>query len=195
MKKIGITVFGNEYNQIPIDAWGLDNLVVERVRAAAGSGVVVRRITPTNGAFDSYKSGIPLFGQTDENSKALVEQAAGQAHCERYIVVTRAVSQWSGNQNVSGIGVVNTGAPLLSTTFVFAVVWITVHDGRTFEVLKREIGSTSGNNFLLGPPKSKLGDFTWPESPEAMNTPAMRDATRALVTEVFDKSLPAMLGP
>ena len=33
VKKIGITVFGNEFKEIAVDNWGLDDLVVERVRA------------------------------------------------------------------------------------------------------------------------------------------------------------------
>jgi hypothetical protein len=36
VKKIGITVFGNEFKEITVDNWGLDDLVVERVRAAVG---------------------------------------------------------------------------------------------------------------------------------------------------------------
>jgi hypothetical protein len=193
VRKIGITIFGNESNQIPIDNWGLDDLVVERVRAAAGPGVAVHRIAHAKGAFDSYRPGIPLFGDTDEKSAALVEQVAAQAHCERYVVVTRAISRYIGNQDISGVGIVNSGGPLLSRTAVFAVVWIIVHDGRSFQVLKREVGSTSGSNFLFGPPTRKLDDFAWPESPEAANSPVVREATRALVTEVFDKSMRDLL--
>jgi hypothetical protein len=38
-----------------------------------------------------------------------------------------------------------------------------------------------------------LGDAWWPEPPEAANTPAMRAATRKLLGEVLDKSLPELL--
>jgi hypothetical protein len=38
-----------------------------------------------------------------------------------------------------------------------------------------------------------LDDSWWPEPPEAANTPAMRDATRKLLGEVLDKSLPEFL--
>src|ERR1700733_12978546 len=43
VRKIGITVFGNDFTQIKVDNWGLDDLVVERLRAAVGPGLAVRR--------------------------------------------------------------------------------------------------------------------------------------------------------
>ena len=43
VQQVGFTAFGNEYTSVPVDSWGLDDLVVSRVRAAAG-GRSVRRI-------------------------------------------------------------------------------------------------------------------------------------------------------
>jgi len=34
VRKIGVTVFGNEEKEIPVDGWGLDDLVVEIGRAS-----------------------------------------------------------------------------------------------------------------------------------------------------------------
>jgi hypothetical protein len=61
VNKIGLTVFGNEYKEIAVDNWGLDDLVVERVQAAVGPGISVRRIATAEGAFDGYKPGTGLF--------------------------------------------------------------------------------------------------------------------------------------
>ena len=174
IRKIGITVFGNEFKQITVDNWGLDDLVVERVRAAIGPGMAVRRIAHAK-------------------APAIVRQAAARTQCERYVVVTRAASQYIGNQSIYGLGVVNSGGPLLSTTQLHAVVRIHVHDGHTFAVLKSGTGSLGGSSFLSGPPTKKLDDSWWPEPPEAANTPAMRDATRKLLGEVLDRSLPELL--
>jgi hypothetical protein len=184
VKKIGITVFGNENKEIPADDWKLDDLVVERVRAAAGPGVAARKIAPAKGAFDSYGPG--GWGTNDAKSAALVEQTAGPAGCERYVVVTRATARFSGNQDVTGVGIVNTGAPLVSRTQIHALVLLYVHDGRTFALLKRGAGLE---------PSRQLDDFTWPESPEAVNSPRVRAAARAVLAEVLDKSLPRLLSP
>jgi hypothetical protein len=193
VKKIGITVFGNEFKEITVDNWGLDDFVVERVRAAVGPGLTVRRIAHAKGAFDGYVPGIGMFQNLDTKAPAIVRQAAAQTQCERYVVVTRAVAQYVGNQSIFGLGIVNSGRPLLSTTALHAVVRIHVHDGQTFAVLKSGTGSLGGSSFLSGPPTKKLDDSWWPEPPEAANTPAMRDATRKLLGEVLDKSLPELL--
>jgi hypothetical protein len=191
VRKIGLTVFGNEFKQITVDNWGLDDLAVERVRAAAGPGVAVRRIPFAKALFEGYVPGIGMFQNLNSKAPDIVRQAAGQTQCERYVVVTRAASQYIGNQNIYGIGIINSGAPLLSTSALHAVVRIHVHDGQTFAVLKSGNGSLSGANFLTGPPTRKIESF--PEPPEAANAPAMREATRKLLGEVLDKSLPELL--
>ena len=101
--------------------------------------------------------------------------------------------QYVGNQSIFGVGIVNSGRPILSTTQLHAVVRIHVHDGQTFAVLKSGTGSLGGNIFLSGPATKKLDDSWWPEPPEAANTPAMREATRKLLGEVLDKSMPELL--
>src|SRR5213078_1312960 len=94
VKKIGLTVFGNEDREITVDNWGLDDLVVERLRAAVGPGRIVRRIATAKGTFDGYTPGIGMFQNMDQKAAAIVQQAAAQSQCERYVVVTRAVSQY-----------------------------------------------------------------------------------------------------
>ena len=181
-------MFGNEFKQITVDNWGLDDLVVERVRAAMGPGMAVRRIAHAKAVFEGYVPGIGMFQNLDTKAPAIVRQAAARTQCERYVVVTRAASQYVGNQSIYGLGIVNSGGPLLSTTQLHAVVRIHVHDGHTFAVLKSGTGSLGS-----GPPTKKLDDSWWPEPPEAANTPAMRDATRKLLSEVLDRSLPELL--
>jgi hypothetical protein len=51
VQKVGLTVFGNEHTEVPIEAWGLDDLVIARVRAAIAPGTGVRRITYPKAAF------------------------------------------------------------------------------------------------------------------------------------------------
>jgi hypothetical protein len=134
-----------------------------------------------------------MFQNLNSKAPEIVRQAAGQAQCERYVVVTRAVAQYIGNQPIFGLGIVNSGRPILSTTALHAVVRIHVHDGQSFTVLKSGAASLGGSSFLSGPPTRKLDDSWWPEPPEAANTPAMREATRKLLGEALDKSLPELL--
>lgn len=194
VKKIGMTVFGNEYKAIPVD-WGLEDLIVERVRAAVGPGKVVRRITHPKGALDAYDPGGSPLWNRDEKSAALLARYVGHPRCERYVVITRSGAQYVGNQAINGVGVVNVGSPMLSKTYVHALVYVDVHDGQSLAVLKRGRASINGNDWLLGPPTRRLEDFSWPDSPEAAMTPNVRAAARSMLAEVLDKTLPGMMAP
>jgi len=75
VQKIGLTVFGNDYAEVPV-SWGLDDLVFARVRAAAGN-TPVRRITYAKGALDScYHPKSGLFRNQREELSNLIRQVA-----------------------------------------------------------------------------------------------------------------------
>lgn len=187
VKKVGVTVFGNENKEVPVDGFGLDDLVTERVRAAVGSGLATRRIAADKAAFSNYDPGLGMFARSDK-AAAIVRQVAGQAGCKRYVVVIKGVRQGG----FFGIGVIKS-SPLYDMADVYAVIRIYVHDGQSFEILKSGEGSISGSNFMTGPPTLRIDWARWPEPPEAANNPAMRASTRELLGNVLDKSLPALL--
>ena len=54
MKKIGFTVFSSETAVAPIEGWGLNDLIVARVRVAAGSGVTVLRLAYPMNVFEPF---------------------------------------------------------------------------------------------------------------------------------------------
>jgi hypothetical protein len=182
--------FPNEFKEITVDNWGLDDLVVERLRAAAGRGTAVRRVAHAKDAFNGYAPRAPIF-QDDPKASEIVRQAAGQTQCERYIVVRRT-NVLIGNRPTFGIGVINSGGSLFSVTLLHVVVGFFVYDGHTFAEIKR--GGGAPGSFLSDSPARRLEGFSWPERPEGVNTPAMREATRKLLGEILDYSLPGMLG-
>ena len=111
VKRVGITMFGNEQTELPSDAWGIDDLVFARIRAAAGGNVAVRRIAYASGAFNSYNQPAKrTIADAKENFTAIVRQVAANSRCARYIVVVRTVGSLSGtNQSLTGVGVYTHG--------------------------------------------------------------------------------------
>jgi hypothetical protein len=194
VKKVGLTVFGNEFKEIDVDNWGLDDLAAQRVQAALGGKMVARRIAYAKGAFDRYRAYSGPLHPSDEKSADMVRQAAGTMSCQRYVVITNTSSAMAGNnQSIYGFGIAQA---VLGKPFLHALVYITVHDGRTFAVLKHGRASLNGDNFWTGGQATQtLDDSWWPEPPEAANTPRMREAARKLLGELLDKSLPEMLAP
>ncbi len=197
VQKIGLTVFGNEYAEIPV-SWGLDDLVFAQARAAAGN-TPLRRITYAKGAFDSYyhpKSG--LFRNQREELSNLIRQVAGNAGCERYLVVMRGDGQLDGtNQSLSGVGMFSRSVGLISYAYVFAYVSVTWVDGRTFEIMKGPAVTFEGvmkhmaDNFTSNEHLHEVDKSVIPEAAaDAANNTTLRDATRDFLTKRLDKILP-----
>jgi len=206
-QNIGLTAFGNDLKEVPIESWELDDLIVARVRAAAGPRFAVRRMAQPANAFEPYDHP-PLFHDPDVQIKRVVQTIAGGSGCERYVVVVESGANWGdSNQGVRGIGIVHRGGIIdrFSVTYLFAVTYLYVVDGHTFELLKKGAGSLTNEtlgerllNDLMKPnplhaPDRELEDFAWPPTPDAVM--GLREPTRALLAASLDKVLPGLLGP
>lgn len=202
LKKVGITIFGNEYSEVPSDAWGVDDLIVARVRAATGTAIAVRRIAydAKQAAYELYqKPGKGLFNDPRANLTAAVRQIAANSRCVRYIVITRFIGNLPGtNQSLEGVGVLTHGP--LGHAAVFAYFRVTMFDGQTFAIRDDPFGSFGAR---LSASLSRLAkdEFLravegaeFPASPEAAAKDArLRDAARTLVAERLDRILPEYL--
>ena len=200
VQKVGLTVFGNEHTEVPIEAWGLDDLVIARVRAAIAPGTGVRRITYPKAAFAPYDRPAPaLFRNAQDDLTAIVRQITATAGCERYVVVTKFSGQLDGtNPTLRGIGVLNRGIGAISHTSLFANIQVTLFDGETYAIHKRplSLGSVLAGTLarMTQDPLSKLDNAAFPEpAAEAAASATLRDSTRALVTSNLDKTLAASL--
>ena len=206
VQSIGLTAFGNDLKEVPIESWGLDDLIVARVRAAASPRFTVRRIAYPANAFEAFDHP-PLFHDPDVQIKRVVQTIAGGSGCERYVVVVESGANWGdSNQGVRGIGIVHRGGIIdrFSVAYLFAVTALFVIDGRTFDVLKKGAGgiadddtlvdrlrrSVSHETPILGPSR-ELEDFAWPPAPDTVT--GLRDPTRALLAASLDVALPRLL--
>jgi hypothetical protein len=199
VQRVGLTVFNNEYTEVPIDAWGLDDLVLARVRAAL-PGTGVRRIAYPKGTFAPYDHPAPaLFRNSDLTS--IVRQITANAGCERYVVVTKFTGQVDGtNQTHRGIGVLNRGigSGVLSHTSLFTAVDISIFDGQTYAIHRKPFSLEDilkgGLGALGQDPLAKLENDAFPDPATVAPASArLRDQTRALLTKVLDKTLAASL--
>jgi hypothetical protein len=196
VQKVGLTVFGNEYTEVPV-SWGLEDLIFARTRAAAG-GISLRRINYAKGTFDSYyHPQSSLFRNERQQLSDLVRQIVGNAGCERYFVFTRLKGQLQGtNQTLEGIGVLNWGLGLLNSTSLFANLSLLVLDGQTFEIRKTPVNLEAVMTRMVAslkgdPSLHKVEDSAFPSPPEeAAKSAVLRDGTRSLLTERLDKFLP-----
>lgn len=199
VQKIGLTVFNDELTEVPIDAWGLDDLVVARVRAVMGPGTGVRRIAYPRVAFAPYDKPAPsLFRNPADDLTAIVRQITANAGCERYVAVTKASGQLDGtNQTLRGIGVYNRGiGSLISHTRLYTSFQVTVFDGQTYAIRRKpfNLGAAFARTLAGEEPLTKLDNAAFPEpAAGAAASTTLRDGTRALLTAILDKSLTVSL--
>jgi len=198
--KFGLTVFETEEGEVPVD-WGLDDLILDRIRAATNADPAVRRIAYPKGAFEPFYHPTARFlPDPREGLPAIVRGITPNAGCERYLVVTRFKGQLpSTNLTLDGIGVYSRGIGSLARhAQLFANISITLLDGKTYERIDRRFanfGARLAKSFRLGEDDlTKLDNSLFPEpAAAAANSSTLRERIRTLVAANMDQSLPVYL--
>jgi hypothetical protein len=199
VKKVGITIFGNEIRQLPSDAWGIDDLIFARVRAAAEAGIAVRRIAYAKDAFATYNHPERnAVRDARENFTAIIRQIAAKSRCKRYIVIARYSGGLPGtNQSLTGVGVYTHGP--FGKAAVFAFTRIVVLDGQTFAIREDPFGSfgarmSTALSRVMKDDSVRAANTNFPATlEEAAINPELRDTARALLAERLDSVLPEYL--
>ncbi|WP_377812153.1 hypothetical protein [Bradyrhizobium oligotrophicum] len=196
VQKIGLTVFNNEFAEMPV-SWGLDDLIYARVKAAGGAGV--RRITYDKQLFDNLeKPKLFFLREEGETLTGVVKQIVAKAACRRYLVVQRQTTRIGNtNQNATGFGILQFG-PLITRTFIFAYLDIRLLDGQTFETLRnpnftvQRVVENLGEGLIKIPGMFDVDQSLYPAvAADAANNASLRDAVRRLVTGQLDRDMPA----
>jgi hypothetical protein len=185
LQKMGITVFGNELNEVAINAWGIDDAVAGRVSALLSRRYTVRRITHSSANLDT--------GVQD----VIRRIAATQKH-DLYVVVTRSTAPFgTSNQTVTGLGMIEAGGIINpDNVTLFAVTTVHVYDGRTFEQLGRQRTGVEGVSIgkTINAPTRTLDRTWWPATPQAVHNEKLKAATRALAVEGLATTIPQIMG-
>jgi hypothetical protein len=180
--------FGDD--RVATEEWGLDELVVSRVRAAS-PGRSVRRVPFT--AAELIREAQRPSSFFRDNLKEFAQRIASRISCERYVVVHRH----GGNSREFGIGI--SRYVLFDKAILYAMMKILVYDGRTFELIRQAPASLKDNSVkrtigVANGPARELDLSAFPDKPaDAARNPVLRDGVRALLTQSLDNTLPALL--
>jgi len=192
VRKIGITVFGNDEKEFPIDAWGIDQFVVTKVRSVLAGRFQVRPVAYDKSAFRRDESA--FFRTRDEDAIAAgVRAQAKAADIDAYIVVTRATSQFGiTKQSLRGLGILELPPSLVEAkAYLFALYQVTVVDGHGFTVIANSPAILVSQDTVLattsirGP--ARAVDESWmPATLDAAHNIRLKSA----ITELLDRNLP-----
>jgi hypothetical protein len=199
VQKIGITAFGNELNEAPIDVWGIDDAVAAKVSSVLSPRFAVKKVTYPKEAFAPYEKPAP-FTNSDAVLQGIVRNVAGSQKFDLYIVVTRSGAPFgSSNQILSGLGIVEVGGLInADNVHLFAITAVHVYDGRTFERLhwarsEFQVDASLVGKVINGPYRT-LDRSWWPTNPQVAQNEKLKGATRALVEQSLATTIPEVMG-
>ena len=185
VQKIGITVFGNELNEVATSSWGIDDAVASKVSALLSGRYAVRRISPP-------------AGLDADNAEDMVRKIAASQKHDLYVVVARSTAPFgSSNQVVTGLGMIEAGGVINPDNItLFAVTTVLVYDGRTFERLGWQRTGVEGISIgkTINAPTRSLDHTWWPATPQAVHNDKLKAATRALAVEGLSTTIPQIRG-
>jgi hypothetical protein len=200
LKKIGITVFGNDEATARIDSWGIDDLVVNKVSGFLAKSWTVRRIDYPKGAFAFLEAQHSLFYNAEDDLVATLRRLTSSAPCDYYVVVLkRGHVLFNTNQTVYGLGILQASSLLNASDYIHALFTITVYDGRTFARIGQKAAFLAGRTFIdqitqidIKGPFRAVDQSWWPQA-NAAQSAKLRDGIRQLVSQGLDATMPEIL--
>jgi hypothetical protein len=198
VKKVGITVFGNDEKDFAIDAWGIDDFVVSKVRSVLAGRFEVRPVAYQKAAFAASKSSFPLVaGVEDIPVPKIAEALRAQAtspDIDAYVVITKSGSALGNtNQSVHGLGIL-AGSSLMGTSvYMYALYQVTVVDGHSFAVVATSpafpLGQTVLSMQAIRGPSREVDESWMPATLDAAQNTRLKSA----VTDLLDRNLPGTI--
>jgi hypothetical protein len=196
VQKVGVTVFGNEHNVVPIGAWAIDDAVDAKLASLLGADADVKRIAYGKDAFTAYEAPGGLFRDRGaELTDALRKVTAGQK-CDLYLLVIASGSSFgSSNQSVSGLGIVQGSSVFVNQVWIHALFQMRLYDGRTLELLGWKPARHTETAFMavIHGPHRQVDVSMWPEAGQVESNMRLRIAVRELVEQALAATLPEVL--
>jgi hypothetical protein len=191
----GLTGFSSEIKTFPIESWGLDDMIVQRIGTALNGRYQIRPLIYPRAAFSRLETENPItplnLVRPDPLSKLVQSNVVPQG-LDAYIAVVKTKSTFGrGARTVEGIGLINYKTALSSYNQIHALYEIGIVDGQTFEVIKKRTAAPLNNEDItrVGGP-SRLVETPPELGPENFDP---NDSLRAAITELIQHSLDVIL--
>ena len=183
VQKVGITVFGNALDKVPIDAWGIDDFVAGKI-GSHGARFDARRLDYAKGAFAPLETVKSVFSSDyKDRREEICDIARGivaSQSCDLCVVVTKTASMLGNtNQSLYGIGILDTGSLVFTNVSLFALWEVRVYDGKTFAVLAHQRARSGEVPFMTGihGPHRKVDKSWWPTPGQIAHNAKLKQAT------------------
>jgi hypothetical protein len=196
LRKIGITVFGNEGSAVPVPQWKLDQAIFDKAKAILSVNFNAKHIPTKIETFAPLRTEGGLFRDRDGERKAMIQKLTAASGCDYILLVAGNASQvGSTNQYVGGLGVLEMGNDLFGyTRQVHALTFLHVYDGKSMERLKYNRGETDESTLFKGihGPSQEIDAKLHPTLQAVADDPKTRDMVWKQVERSLELTLPGL---
>jgi hypothetical protein len=193
--KAGLTGLAGNAQSVPIESWGIDDLIVSRTSSLLSRRFDVRPVTYRRAAFAAVEedSAVPAVSLLrDDPIKKLVPAEVSPLGLDAYVLITKAKSIYgSTGRTVAGVGVINRTAAFGSSSQIHALYAIRLLDGHDYKVIAKGSASPLNNTEMdrLARPSRLVDDSFLP----AANDMLRNDKLKAAIIDLIERSLPTTL--
>ena len=192
VRKIGLTVFNNDVQDIAVNSWGVDELIIGKTRGLLAKTFDIRPVTYQKTPFAQR-----IFLWNDVSNRVRAE--ASPQGLDAYLVVSPALAAYgngNSNQSMHGLGILGVGLLSPRDFYLYAYYQIDLIDGHQFSSMGTSVGALPGVSYnpLFAPPvrgvSLKVDKSFWPGSAA---TVASDPRLKAGVIDLINQSLPNTL--
>lgn len=197
LRKVGITVFGNEQKYISIADWKIDEQVYQKVKSLLGKRFSVKKIEFSEKVLEAAFDGtFGAFRDLAAQRRKVLGKKVTSTKCTLLLTILPGSSQFnSTNQYVSGLGLVDTDSIFGGSRLVYALSYLELFNARTMESLGRTSGQIKEGIQLFTPIKGPYVEVkAGPKMPpKAFATnPQTRKVVWTFLDRSLDKSVPGL---
>lgn len=196
LKKIGITVFGNEASTVPVPQWKLDDAIFTKSKAILTANFNVKHIPSKSETYKPLRTEGGFFRDRDGERKALIKQLTASSGCDFILLVAGNASQvGSTNQSVGGLGVLKMGNEVFGYSHqVHALTFLYVYDGKSMDTLQSQRGETDESTVFkaIHGPSQDLDAKLHPTLQAVADDPKTREMVWKQIERSLELTVPAL---
>jgi hypothetical protein len=193
---IGLTMFGSNQTNVPVETWQVDEYVTTRVAELVGTRFNIQRVNAPGNAFASLEKSGALFRNLEAERVDIVRKLVLGERCDYHLLVMRTTSSvGTTNQKVSGYGVVRSGdGVIVDSVHLFALAKLVLYENHSYKVLAElPLHGPGGLFTAISGPYKKLESADWPSPPSAADNANLKAGTMALLDAGLVSTLPEVV--
>ena len=190
--EIGLTVFGNDSKAIAVDAWGLNDVVGNRIAASLSGKADVKQLSiPASGIGTGPRE---FLSDPEQRLLTALAPLAAANSCTSLIYVSEFTGRY-GNTNVGMEGVGIAQGPIFGLTLLHAFFDMRYYAGQPLQMKTKKTGLSSDGQLpgFQTAAQKNVDAALWVAAEQIPGDARIRMAARELIEEALNVTLPKLI--